>query len=107
MGSLRLWLDHSDGRSADVEQVIRFAGQHNEFTDGEPRRREDVRLVPAPHMPHALGELAVDVLTSKFFRGHRPSRARRERGSKPMLPRRGIRRSTGPSRRLCDHSRYS
>ena len=71
---LRLGLDDADRLAAGIEQVVSLAGEHGELTDGDPRRRRDVHLVPALDGPAAPGELAVDVLACLFFGGHRLSR---------------------------------
>src|SRR5271165_1264642 len=71
---LRLGLQHADGLTDDIEQVIDLAGQHRELADRDPESRRDVHLALVLNHPAALYKLAVDVLPGSVFRVHRRSR---------------------------------
>src|SRR5271165_2707306 len=79
---LRLGLQHADGLTDDIEQVIDLAGEHRELTDRDPESRRDVHLALVLNRPAALSKLAVDVLPGSFFRIHRRSRGSPRPGSR-------------------------
>jgi hypothetical protein len=68
-----LWfgLDDTDRRALGVEQIVDLAADHGELSDGDPRTRREVHLVPVLHLPAAAVELAVD-LPSRAFVGSHP-----------------------------------
>ncbi len=68
--ALRFCLQHADGLTADIEQVIDLAGKHRELADRDPERRRDVHLALVLNRPAALCKLAVDVLPGSVFRVH-------------------------------------